>query len=356
MTGHVLVVDDVGLNRELLATRLKKQGLRVDEAEDGSEALRKLASERFDLVCLDVMMPGLSGYQVLERIKQDPKLRDIPVLMISAVDDLETVVRCIELGAEDYLPKPFNPVLLRARVGACLEKKRLRDNERVVLETLRLERDRSEKLLLNVLPRRIADRLKGPHTTIADSFAEVSILFADIVGFTELASRMAPGDLVELLNGIFSGFDDLLDKHDLEKIKTIGDAYLVAGGVPTPRADHAQAVAEMALDMIESLQRFNARNGSSFAMRVGINSGPVVAGVIGTRKFIFDLWGDAVNTASRMESHGVPGQIQVSEATWLLLRDRFLLRERGTIAVKGKGEMRTFYLMGRKEAPSARTA
>src|SRR5260370_3692192 len=135
---------------------------------------------------------------------------------------------------------------------------------------------------------------------------------------------MAPGDLLELLNGIFSGFDDLLDKHDLEKIKTIGDAYLVAGGVPTPRADHAGAVAEMALDMNESLRRFNARNGSSFAMRVGINRGPVVAGVIGTRKFIFDLWGDAVNTASRMESHGVPGHIQVSQATWLLLRDRFL--------------------------------
>jgi len=352
VTGHVLVVDDVGLNRELLAARLQRQGLLVDQAGDGREALQKLGSDRFDIVCLDVMMPGLSGYQVLERIKQDPELRDIPVLMISAAHELETVVRCIELGAEDYLPKPFDPVLLRARVGACLEKKRLRDSEREALESLRMERDRSEKLLLNVLPSRIADRLKGSSATIADSFAEATILFADIVGFTELATHMAPGDLVGLLNDIFSGFDELLDKHQLEKIKTIGDAYLVAGGVPTPRPNHAQAVAEMALDMTESLRRFNARTGSSFAMRVGINSGPVVAGVIGTRKFIFDLWGDSVNTASRMESHGVPGKIQVSEATYLLLRDRFSLVERGVIAVKGKGEMRTFYLQGRKGEPS----
>jgi class 3 adenylate cyclase len=348
LQGRVLVVDDLAANRTVLATRLLHLGLTVEVASDGRDALRKLAAERFDLVFLDVMMPVMNGFETLRCIKVDPGLRDIPVLMISAFGEIASVVRCLELGAEDYLPKPFEPAVLQARVGACLEKKRLHDRERIHLEALRTERDRSERLLLNVLPRAIADRLKDAQTTIADSFSEVSILFADIVGFTQLASRVPPGELVGVLNDIFSDFDALLDRHGLEKIKTIGDAYLVAGGVPTPCPDHAAAVAEMALDMCESLDRFNLRTGASFAMRVGINSGPVVAGVIGTHKFIFDLWGDAVNIASRMESHGEPGRIQVSEATWQLLGDRYRFEERGVIEVKGKGLMRTFFLLGRQ--------
>jgi class 3 adenylate cyclase len=181
-----------------------------------------------------------------------------------------------------------------------------------------------------------------------DHFSEVTILFADIVGFTELAMRLPPADLVEQLNGIFSDFDELVDRHGLEKIKTIGDAYLVAGGVPIPRPDHAIAVAEMALDVREALRCFNARRGTSLAIRIGINTGPVVAGVIGTRKFVFDLWGDAVNIASRMESHGEPGRIQVTEATFQLLRERYEFAERGPIPVKGKGPMRTYFLLHRK--------
>jgi class 3 adenylate cyclase len=294
------------------------------------------------------MMPELDGFETLRRIKGDPALREIPVLMISAAHQIDNVVRGLELGAEDYLPKPFEAAVLRARVGACLEKKRLRDRERVHLAELRVERDRAERLLLNVLPRAIADRLKDDQTTIAERFADVSILFADIVGFTQLAGRMDPGDLVEVLNGIFSGFDALLDRHGLEKIKTIGDAYLVAGGVPVPRPDHAGAVAEMALDMLESLRRYNLDHGTDFTMRIGINTGPVVAGVIGTHKFIFDLWGDAVNVASRMESHGEPDRIQITEATCRVLNGRYRIVERGVIPVKGKGPMRTFYLLGRQ--------
>jgi class 3 adenylate cyclase len=300
------------------------------------------------LVSLEVKMPELDGYEVLRRIKSDPGLRDIPVLMLSAVEELDSVARCLELGAEDYLPTPFEPTMFRARVGACLEKKRRRDRERVYVQTLKGERDRSEKLLLNVLPSRIADRLKDAPKTIVDHFSEVTILFADIVGFTELAMRLPPADLVEQLNGIFSDFDELVDRHGLEKIKTIGDAYLVAGGVPIPRPDHAIAVAEMALDVREALRCFNARRGTSLAIRIGINTGPVVAGVIGTRKFVFDLWGDAVNIASRMESHGEPGRIQVTEATFQLLRERYEFAERGPIPVKGKGPMRTYFLLHRK--------
>jgi adenylate cyclase len=344
--GRVLVVDDNQMNRALLRERLVRQALYVEEADDGHDALRKLAAKPFDLVLLDVMMPGLDGFDTLRSIKTDPALCEIPVLMISALGEIDSVVRCLQLGAEDYLPKPFEPAILRARVGICLDRKRLRDRERGHLEALRAEHDRAERLLLNVLPRSIADRLMASETTIAEYFSEASILFADIVGFTELATRLPPREVVGILNGIFSGFDALLDRHGLEKIKTIGDAYLVAGGVPTPHPDHAGAVAAMALDMCESLRQFNQRGGTSFSMRVGINTGPVVGGVIGTHKFIFDLWGDAVNVASRMESHGEPGRIQLAEASWRLLRGRYRFEERGLISIKGKGKMRTYFLVG----------
>jgi adenylate cyclase len=347
LAGRVLVVDDLEVNRKVLAARLVREGLSVEEAENGQVALEKLEATPFDLVFLDVMMPVLDGFETLQRIKASPTLRDVPVLMLSALGEADGVARCLELGAEDYLPKPFQPSVLRARVASCLEKKRFRDRERVYLEALRTERDRSERLLLNVLPRAIAERLKGAETTIAESYPEVSILFADIVGFTELAARMSPTQVVGVLNTIFSGFDALVDRHGLEKIKTIGDSYFVAGGVPTPLADHAGAVAEMALDMMQSLERFNEEQGVSFQMRVGINSGPVVAGVIGTHKFVFDLWGDAVNIASRMESHGEPGRIQLTEATFRLLDGRYRFEERGVIPIKGRGEMRTYFLLGR---------
>ena len=347
VAGRVLVVDDLVVNRKVLAERLVRQGLIVEEAENGLMALEKLEATPFDLVFLDVMMPVLDGFETLRRIKASPTLREVPVLMLSALGETDGVARCLELGAEDFLPKPFEPAVLRARVNTCLERKRLRDRERVYLEALRTERDRSERLLLNVLPRAIADRLKGAETTIAENYPEVSILFADIVGFTALAAQMPPTRLVGVLNTIFSGFDALVDRHGLEKIKTIGDAYFVAGGVPTPLTDHAGAVAEMALDMMQSLARFNEECGATFEMRVGINSGPVVAGVIGTHKFVFDLWGDAVNVASRMESHGQPGRIQLTEATFRLLEGRYRFEERGVISVKGRGDMRTYFLLGR---------
>ncbi len=215
-------------------------------------------------------------------------------------------------------------------------------------DALRAEQEKSERLLLNILPQAIADRLKQNETTIAEYFPEVTVLFADIVGFTPLSAIMNPIDLVELLNQIFSGFDMLCEQHGLEKIKTIGDAYMVVGGIPAPRADHAEAIALMALDMQTAMARFNAHHKKYFSIRVGIHSGPVVAGVIGIKKFIYDLWGDTVNIASRMESHGISWRIQVTEATYELLKHKYLFQERGNIEVKGKGEMTTYLLMGRK--------
>lgn len=210
------------------------------------------------------------------------------------------------------------------------------------------ERERAEGLLLNILPPSIAKRLGHNQDTIADSFEEATVLFADIVNFTNLSSHISPTELVSMLNEIFSRFDRLLERYGLEKIKTIGDSYMVVGGLPLIRPDHAEAVAEFALDMQQQIQEFNAERGQSFSMRIGINTGPVVAGVIGLKKFIYDLWGDTVNIASRMESHGIPGAIQVSSATYERLKNKYLFEERGTIDVKGKGEMTTYLLKSKK--------
>ena len=212
---------------------------------------------------------------------------------------------------------------------------------------LRAEQEKSEQLLLNILPEPIAARLKDNRGAIAEHFDEVTILFADLVGFTPLSARLQPLELVNLLNEIFSTFDRLAEEHGLEKIKTIGDAYMVAGGLPVPMPDRAAAIADMALAMQEAVERFRVERGENIQIRIGINTGVVIAGVIGIKKFIYDLWGDAVNVASRMESSGEPGSIQVTQATYERLKDRYELQERGQILIKGKGKMTTYWLMGK---------
>ncbi|NET27899.1 adenylate/guanylate cyclase domain-containing protein [Okeania sp. SIO1I7] len=347
--GKILVVDDNQVNRELLVRRLKREGHLVTAATNGFQALEIIQSQPFDLVLLDIMMPQMNGYEVLETLKSDPKLRHIAVIMISAVDDIDSIVRCIELGAEDYLSKPFNPTLLKARINACLEKKVLRDQEQAYLKQLAEEKQKSERLLLNILPEAIAQRLKQGEETIADSFSQVTVLFADLVGFTKISANLSPAELVELLNRIFSAFDELAEKYGLEKIKTIGDAYMIVGGLPVPKEDHAEAIADMALDMLTQIQEISIKEGKSLQIRIGINTGAVEAGVIGTKKFAYDLWGDTVNTAHRMESHGIPGVIQVAQATYDCLADKYRFEDRGIIDIKGKGNMRTYILLGRKE-------
>ena len=223
---------------------------------------------------------------------------------------------------------------------------------RDALAALRVEQEKAENLLLNVLPQSIAERLKVETRTIADHFSSASILFADVVDFTPLSERLAPAEIVALLDDLFSHFDALAERHGLEKIKTIGDCYMVAAGVPSPRSDHARALALMALDMQAAMRSVDEVGHLGLELRVGINSGPVVAGVIGRKRFLYDLWGDAVNTASRMESYGTSGRIQITRATKELLADEFICEPRGTIAVKGKGEIEVWYLVGRREDPA----
>ncbi|HZU87974.1 MAG TPA: response regulator, partial [Stellaceae bacterium] len=228
--SHILVVDDNAANRDLLSRRLEREGHRVTCAASGAAALAAVAGSAFDLVLLDLMMPGISGFEVLCRLQAAEATRHVPVIMISALDELDSIVRSIEAGAEDYLPKPFNPVLLRARINASLDKKRLRDREQAALAALRAEKEHSEALLLNILPKTIVARMRNGERVIADRIAEATILFSDLVGFTELAARLSPERTVELLELLFSRFDALAARYGLEKIKTIGDAYMVAGG------------------------------------------------------------------------------------------------------------------------------
>lgn len=231
---------------------------------------------------------------------------------------------------------------------------RQRDELQSLYDKLAVEQKMSERLLLNLLPYPIAERLKARPDLIADSipeiiadsFTDVTVLFADIVAFTPFSTNMTPEQLVAFLNEIFTEFDNIADRCGLEKIKTIGDSYMAAAGLPDPAPDHAVRAAHMSLDMIDALTRINRRHGYNLQMRIGINSGPVVAGVIGRRKFIYDLWGAAVITASRMESHSVAGRVQVTDATRRLLGDRFLFEERGAIEAKGIGTLHTWFLTG----------
>jgi class 3 adenylate cyclase len=336
--SHVLVVDDNASNRDLLTRRLIREGYRVTAAEGGLAALALMAAESFDLVLLDLMMPGMSGFEVLCRLKADASTRHIPVIMISALDELDSTVRCIEAGAEDYMPKPFNPVLLRARIGASLEKKRL-------LDELRVEKERSEALLLNILPRTIIERMRRGETVIADRIPEAIVLFSDLVDFTSLSSALSPEETVRLLGLLFSQFDDLAVRHGLETIKTIGDGYMVTGGILEQRPNSATAVAEMALSMLEIVERAGRSIDDKLQLRIGIHSGgPIVAGVLGTHKIAYDVWGDTVNTAKRMETYGLPGRVHVSAATRRLLGDAFRFEPRGLLDVKGKGSMETYFL------------
>jgi adenylate cyclase len=358
----ILVIEDTLEVRNVIIEILASIGFRnISSAEDGQKGLEMIRANEFDLVLLDIEMPGLDGYGVLAALKCDPLRRHLPVLVTSGLHQLDAVVRCIGMGAEDFLPKPVHPVLLQARITSSLERKRLRDIERLRLVETRLEKDllefekeKSERLLLNILPHTIAERLKQGDHSIAERYASVTVLFADLIGFTDFANNTDPESLVALLNELFSRFDRIADRHGLEKIKTIGDCYLVVGGLPEKRPDHAEAVAEMALEMLAALAELNQGRKTSFGLRIGFNTGPVVAGVIGRKKFTFDLWGTAVNLASRMQSTSPPNCIQLPAATAEALRDKFKLTERGVIEVKGLGKIHTF-LLGEKlvAAPAA---
>jgi class 3 adenylate cyclase len=346
-SSAILVVDDNASNRDVLARRLTREGHKVETAANGASALELVERQDFDLILLDLIMPEMSGFEVLRRLKAAEQTSHIPIIVISALDEIDTVVRCIEAGAEDFLTKPFNPILLRARVGASLEKKWLRDREKKFIADLEQEKRRSEALLLNILPQKIVDRMRSGETVIADRISVATILFCDLVGFTTLSQELSADRVIDFLSRIFSAFDRLAAEQGVEKIKTIGDSYMAAAGIPEAQSNHAVRIAALALCMLDAVDAIANATDLKLQARIGIHSGPIVAGVIGTHKFVYDVWGDTVNTASRMESHSLPGRVQVSAATRSMLGDRFNFESRGTIEIKGKGMMETFFLKAR---------
>jgi len=344
--ARVLIVDDDRARRTTLEHHLHDLGYESVSARDGEEALVVLQREPIDAVLLDLVMPKIDGFEVLAHMRGDHRFAALPVIILSSLDDEDTIVDCISRGATDYVAWPFNPVLLNARLEASLSAKRLRDVEEAYVEQVRADRMRSDDLLRVMLPDSIAERLKDGERDIAEHFDEVTVLFADIVDFTPYAAQSDPQEVLRTLNQVFNCFDALCARHPVEKIKTIGDEFMAAAGLPIPSRDHALEAGALALDMLSALQDINPRLPRPVRIRIGLHSGPVIAGVIGARKLAYDLWGDTVNTAHRMQSSGIENAITVSGATYELLKDRCSLALRGHVQVKGKGEMRTYFLTG----------
>jgi adenylate cyclase len=335
----ILVADDNDDNRFTLVQRLKREGYEnVAVARDGREALARLAERPFDLVLLDVMMPGLDGIGVLAEMKAHPALRHVPVVMISAVSDLESVVRCIELGAEDYLPKPFNKVLLRARVGACLEKKRLRDQEQHYANQIEHQRGRLSELLHAVLPAQAVGELEATGRVEPRRHPEVAVLFCDVAGFTSYCNEHTPETVVAHLQHLSEAFDAAASDHGLEKIKAIGDAFLATAGLLLPNPDPVMSGIECAFTLMQAARRGPAR----WELRCGLHVGPVIAGVVGRSRFSFDLWGDTVNVAAHLAKVGPPGCVQLSGPARQRIGERCDVEPMAMLPIRGKGDVPVF--------------
>jgi class 3 adenylate cyclase/CheY-like chemotaxis protein len=352
--GRILVVDDNAANRDMLSRRLDREGYWVDTAADGREALDKLDEQNFDLVLLDIVMPELDGFAVLQRIRADPRWREVAVIMISALDEIRSVVRCIEMGAEDYLPKPFDPVLLRARIGAILDRKRLREEERlragqVEMAFREAERQKgvAEDMLRNILPAKIAQQLQSSGTVEPMYFEDVTIGFTDFVGFTVATEKLAAEEIVGVLHEFFTAFDRIVARYGLEKMKTIGDSYMFVSGMPDRRPSHPVDAVLTALEMVETVRSMGRMDqGIEWQMRVGVHTGPVIAGVVGIHKFAFDVWGDSVNFSSRLESSSAPNRVNLSERTYSRVKDFIRCTPRGRVVTKDGREVDMFFADG----------
>ena len=321
VSGQILVVDDDAGNRDLLRRRLERRGHQVLTASSGAEALAAIETAICDVVLLDLVMPDMDGAAVLSKIRADRRSRSLPVVMLSGMKDLDAVVRCIELGADDYLTKPFEEVLLNARIGACLEKKRLRDREQDLLRVL--------------FPDPVVEELLTTGRVAPRRFDDVAVMFGDLVGFTAFGDKREPEEVVAALQDLVGEWERLTNVHGLQKVKTIGDSVMVVGNMHQPHDNAALACAKCGLDFIKSA----AASGHGWDVRVGIHVGPVVAGVLGKERYQYDLWGDTVNTASRAESHGLAGSVVLSSAAWARISEipganaEFI----GAVRMKGKG-------------------
>ncbi len=332
----LLVVEDEDFNRTLILRHLKKEGYdNVEVAENGRRALDLVRERNFDLVLLDIEMPEMDGYGVLEQLKSDMRLRDIPVIMISSIDDMKSIVKCIELGADDYLPKPFDPVLLRARLGACLDKKRLLDEKAAYLSQIKDEKKKSDELLNVILPTAAANELKRNGHVEPRRYDNVALLFCDIVGFTSYCDGHPPEEVVSHLQTLIEKFEEIANDHNMEKIKTVGDEFMATAGLLMPNETPLLSAIKCGLEMATAARE----NKPNWEVRTGVHSGSVIAGIVGRDKYQFDVWGDTVNIAARMTGPGSPGTVAMTYETWLQVENDCQGKTLGRIDVKGKGEV-----------------
>ncbi len=358
--ARILVAEDAPEALALLVGLLKKKGHDVVGVEDGQLALRELRAGAFDLVLSDVMMPNLDGFGLLAAMKDDQTLRDIPSIIVSMLDDMPSMVKGIELGATDYLSKPVNRTMLKARVSAVLERKRLRDQERRSLEDLKIEQARSQRLLHSVLPPSMVKRLMGQAPgsgpiMIAADYPNAAVMFASIHNFAQVAAGRPAQETIQTLSTVFSLFDKLAEENGVTRIKTIGETYVAAAGIEESTGDAIERVADAALAMLVGVGGLKTSHPEPITLRIGMASGPVVGGVLGTSKVAFDLWGEPVTAAAHMDLLGLPGCIQVPGETVERIRDGYLLELRGTFFIAGLGEMETHLLRGRKSVQSLRS-
>lgn len=345
----LLVVDDDPFFRNLLLQHLVNEGHRnVRTAQNGLEAIAALKEGEFDLVLLDVQMPDVDGVQVLLEMKRDRSLSRTPVVVVSGDDDFETLVKCIELGAEDYLSKPFNPVLLRARIGAILEKRRLRKLEVRHLAEIQEGQRRADELLNIILPAAAASELKVTGAVAPRRHDAVAIMFCDIVGFTEYCEQHRAEVVVKRLQTLIEAFEEINDRHGMEKIKTIGDSFMAAGGLLRKVARPIVSAVSCGLEMILAIEHV----APGWQVRVGVDVGAIVSGVLGRQKYQFDVWGRVVNVASRMTECATPGTIAMTAEAWGLLGEGFLGRPSGLRNVKGLGLMDVVECCGRLSGES----
>jgi adenylate cyclase len=344
-TGNrILIVDDIEENLKVLSETIMEEGFYPLQAKNGERAIQIAKKAKPDLILLDIKMPDMDGFETIGRLKEDPDTADIPVIFISALNQIEDKVHGFRAGAVDYVSKPFQKEEVIARVSTHLKLRAAQRDALAAQSDAIAEREKSERLLRNILPERVADELKKNGTSTPQLFSDVTILFSDLVNFTEKSFTLSPERLLGELNDIFTGFDRIMDETGCERIKTIGDAYFAVCGIPEPRPDHAKRMVDAAIRMISFLNERNREEPVKWEMRVGVHSGCAIAGIVGTNKYIYDVFGDAVNTASRMENASLPMRINVSETTASLVGPSVPLEERGPIEVKGKGEMRMFFV------------
>ena len=335
--ASIVIVDDNPLVLKMLRLYLEQGGYRhLVTVQDSTRAMDLMHVSPPDLLLTDVMMPQVTGLDLLREVRGDARLARLPVIVRTSSEETATRLAALELGATDFLTEPVDPTELCLRLRNALVVKAHQDQ-------LSASRGASEGLLRSIFPEAVAERLKRGET-VADKFDEATVLFADLVNFTDFASRADAVTVVRQLDTLFGTFDQLVESRGLEKIKTVGDGYMLAGGVPTPRSDHVRAVVEAGIAMLCARDRLEAQGRTRFQLRIGVHTGPVVAGVIGRSKWTWDLWGDTVNVASRMASGSLPGRIQISSATRQALDDTLDLEKRGVMPVKGKGHMRTWFV------------